>query len=238
MKFFTADNPVFNFISRVGDMLILSLLWFVTSLPVITIGASTTALFDCCIRIIRGRDSSVLKDFIRAFASNFRQSTVIFLIMAAIGALGALDMYFWAHSESEIATFMNAVSIGIMILFSATLLYVFPVQAVFENKIKDTVRTAFLMSLKHWKNTIVLLAVAAGIIYLCYMIPAAAYIYFIIGTGVFGMIYSVRFADVFCQHNEVIAEDMRRLDRLRTTKGKSDADDEAGNAADSGNTAV
>ena len=209
MKFFTVDNPIFNFISRIGDMMLLSLLWLVTSLPVITIGASTTALYDCCIRIIRSRDSSIIKDYFKAFKSNFRQSTVIFLIMAAIGGLIAADMYFWAHSESEISFFMNALSIGFMILFSATLLYVFPVQAVFENTIKATMRTAFLMSLKHPANTIVLLAASAGLIYLCYIIPAAAYLFLIFGTGVFGLIYSARFVAVFCCHNEVIANDMR-----------------------------
>ncbi len=209
MKLFHMDNPVFRFISRVGDMFILSLLWFVTSLPIITIGASTTALFDACIRIIRSRDTSVFRDFFKAFKSNFKQSTAIFFIMAALGAVIGLDMYFWAHSDAQVSEFMNAVSIGFAVLYLAALLYVFPVQAVFENKVRDTLRTAFLMSLRHWYITIGLLAGAAAVSYICYIFPAAAYIFLIVGTGVFGMIYSLSFVNIFKRYSDIIADDMK-----------------------------
>lgn len=224
MKLFHMDNPVFSFISRIGDVMLLSFLWLITSLPIITLGASTTALFDCCIRIIRSRDSSVIKDYFKAFKSNFKQATVIFLIMAAVGGVIFADMYFWAHSELPFATFMNAISIGIAILFCATLLFVFPVQAVFENTVKATIRTAFLMLLKHWTTTVALLAGAGAIGYLCYLIPAAAYLFLIIGTGGFGMIYSLQFVNIFKQHNEVIAEDMR--DKQWDKKTKKEQEEE------------
>ncbi len=209
MKFFHMDNPVFRFISRTGDMLLMSLLWFATSLPVITMGASTTALFYTCIKIIRGRDSSVVKDYFGAFKSNFRQSTIIFLIMAAIGAVAAADMYILANKDIPGGTVLNAVSIGIAVIFAATLLYVFPVQATFDNTVGATLRTAFLMSLKHWYVTIGLLAGAAAIAYICYIFPVAAYFFLLIGVGVFAMIYSLQFVNIFKQYNEVIAEDMK-----------------------------
>lgn len=225
MKFFSMDNPVFNFISRIGDMMMLSLMWFLTSLPIITIGASTTALFDGCIRIIRSRDSSIVNRYFKAFKSNFKQSTIIFLIMAVIGGVLAADLYFWAHSEAPMAAFMNYFSIGLTVIFAATLLFVFPVQAVFDNPVKVTLRNAFLMALKHWYITIGLLAGAASLGYICYLIPAAAYIFFIIGTGVFGMIYSLQFVNIFKQYSEVIAEDMR--DKKWDKKTKEELAEEA-----------
>ncbi len=126
MKFFHMDNPVFRFISRTGDMLLMSLLWFATSLPVITMGASTTALFYTCIKIIRGRDSSVVKDYFGAFKSNFRQSTIIFLIMAAIGAVAAADMYILANKDIPGGTVLNAVSIGIAVILRLRCFMFFP----------------------------------------------------------------------------------------------------------------
>ncbi|MBQ7989959.1 MAG: DUF624 domain-containing protein [Oscillospiraceae bacterium] len=209
MRFFSEENPVFAVITRIGDLLLLSLLWFVTSLPLITIGASTTALFDICMKIVRSRDPSIIKDFFLSFKNNFRQATVIWLIMAAIGALGGVDMYFWAHSEMSIASVMNAVSIGIMVIFAATLLYVFPVQATFDNTVKATLRTAFLMSLKHFPDTVGLLICTAALSYLGWKIPAVGYVFFIIGTGLFAMLYSLRFVNIFKQYAPVIAEDMQ-----------------------------
>lgn len=209
MKFFSLDNPIFAAISRLGDIMLLSMLWFLTSLPIITLGASTTALLDICMKIIRSRDAGIIKPFFSSFKSNFRQSTIIFLIMAAIGAVGAADMYFWAHSSGDTAMIMNAVSIGIMIIYAATLLYVFAVQAAFENTVSATVRTAFLMALKHFPVTIVLLVCSGALIYLCTISPAAGYIFLVIGSGMFAMLYSLQFVNIFKQYNAVIAEDMK-----------------------------
>ncbi|MBQ5330903.1 MAG: DUF624 domain-containing protein [Oscillospiraceae bacterium] len=222
MKFFSNDNPVFTAISRLGDIMLLSVLWLLTSLPVITIGASTTALFDICLKIIRSRDSSVIKGFFKSFKSNFKQSTVIFLIMAAIGAVIGADMYFWAHSDSSISTFMNAVSIGFGVIFLGTLLYIFPVQATFENTVKATFRTAFLMSLKHFPVTLMLILSTAALAYLCYIIPAVMYLFLMIGTGIFGMLYSLQFANIFKKYNAEIAEDMKGKKWDREDKDKDE----------------
>lgn len=208
MKFFNYDNPVFKAISVIGDMLILSLLWVVTSLPVFTIGASTTALYDCAIKILRSRNTLTFKDYFRSFAANFRQATAIFLIMLPIGALLAADLYFWAHNDSEYAIVFNALGIGLALIYAATLIYVFPVQAVFDNKVKDTIRTAFLMSLQNWSTTIPILAVLFGISYLCWKYPIAAYVYLIIGNGAFALIFGVRFLVIFRKYNKELAPDI------------------------------
>ena len=46
-SFFNYDNPIWRFMGRLGDMIVLNLLWLVCSIPVVTIGASTTALYYC-----------------------------------------------------------------------------------------------------------------------------------------------------------------------------------------------
>ncbi len=207
MKIFSIDNPIFKTISRIGDIFMLSFFWFVTSIPIFTIGASTTAAYDCAFKIIRARDTNVAKDFFRSFKSNFRQSTIIFLIFAPVGALILLDLYYWANVEGETAFVMNALGIGIGIIYVATLLFVFPVQAVFENPVKKTIQTAFLMSLKNWPTSLLLIVVSFGISYVCYMYPLAAYIFFIVGTGLFTMIFAVRFLTVFRKYNSALEAD-------------------------------
>lgn len=204
---FSIDNPIFAAISRVGDLFVLSLLWLTTSIPIFTIGASTTALYDCTLRILRKRDTSIFKDYFRAFRNNFKQSTAMFLIMLPIGAVILADMYFWANREGEMTFIMNALSVGMAVLYAATLMFLFPVQAVFENKVKDTMRTAFLMSVKHWKVSLVLLASVFAIGYLCYNYLIAAYCFLIIGTGAFAMIFSHQFITVFRLYNPELNPD-------------------------------
>lgn len=207
MKIFSIDNPIFKFISRIGDIFLLSFFWLLASVPIFTIGASTTAAYDCAFKIIRARDTNVLKDFIKSFKSNFKQSTIIFLILLPIGALILVDLYYWANTESSVSFVMNALGIGIGIIYLATLLFVFPVQAIFENPVKKTLQTAFLMSIKNWPVSLLLIVVSFGISYVCYVFPVAAYIFFIIGSGLFTMIYAVQFLTVFRKYNSSLEPD-------------------------------
>lgn len=189
-------------------MFMLSFFWLVTSLPIFTIGASTTAAYDCVFKIIRARDTNVFKDYFRAFKSNFKQATAIFLIMLPIGAVIALDLYYWAQkAEGDMAFIMNALSIGIAVMYLMTLLYVFPVQAIFENPVKKTLSTAFFMAIQNLPNSLLLVVISVAISYVCYKYPIAAYAFLIVGTGTFTFIYAVRFLVIFRKYNDALMPD-------------------------------
>lgn len=207
MKFFSIDNPVWNAISRLGDMFILSFLWLIASLPVFTIGAATTAAYDCAFKIIRARDTNIFKDFFNSFRSNLKQATALFFIMLSIGAVIAADLYFWAHNEGEISFVMNALSLGVAALYIITLLFVFPVQAVFENPVKKTLQTAFFMALQNFGTSLLLLVISAGLSYLCYMVPIAGYVFLIVGNGFLTMVLAVRFLVIFRKYNPALNPD-------------------------------
>lgn len=216
---FSMDNPVFQAISRLGDMFILSFLWLVTSLPVFTLGASTTALLGSAIKIIRGRDTGVVKDYFKLFGENFKQSTVIFLIMAAVGALLAVDLKYWSSVGGDLALVFGGLSLALAIPFASTLIFVFPVQAVFRNKIRDTIRTAFLMSVRHPATSAVLIIFFAALSYVCSIYPIAAFFALVVGTGFASFLLAVRFTTVFAKYSPEIAEDIAKKASL--PEGKS-----------------
>ena len=58
--FFNYDNPVWRFIGKFGDLIILNVLWFVCSIPIFTIGASTTAVYYVTLKLARNDDDPVL----------------------------------------------------------------------------------------------------------------------------------------------------------------------------------
>ncbi len=57
------DNPVFRAMGRLGDLLILNLTWALCCLPVVTAGASTTALFYVARRLAAGEDCMIWLGF-------------------------------------------------------------------------------------------------------------------------------------------------------------------------------
>ena len=77
-------DRIFGFL---GQLIALNLLWIVCSLPVITAGASTTALFYCTLKLHKDGDIRVIYDFFRSFKQNFKQSTLIWILMLAAGVL-------------------------------------------------------------------------------------------------------------------------------------------------------
>ena len=82
---------IFSYESKFSQALIklcyscyLNLLWFLCSLPIFTIGASTTALYYVSLKIVQGEDSNLTRLFFRSFRQNFRQATTLWLILLAI----------------------------------------------------------------------------------------------------------------------------------------------------------
>ena len=90
--------PIFSYESKFSQTLLkfcsacyLNLLWILCSLPIFTMGAATTALYYSTLKIVRGEDSHLTKLFFRSFRQNFKQATLLWLILLAVGALLAGD---------------------------------------------------------------------------------------------------------------------------------------------------
>ena len=78
---FNYDNPVWRFIGKLGDLMILNILWVICSIPIFTMGASTTAVYYVTMKLVRGDDGYTLRNYFKSFKENFKQATVIWLLM-------------------------------------------------------------------------------------------------------------------------------------------------------------
>ena len=79
------DNPIISGMSRIFDMMCLNVLWLVCSLPIFTIGASTTAMYTVMLKVVKNEEGYIVKGFFKAFKENFKKSTIIWLILLVIG---------------------------------------------------------------------------------------------------------------------------------------------------------
>lgn len=94
-KLFDYDNPFFMFMSRIWDLMILNFLAVLLCLPVITAGASVTALYYITLKMAEDRESHIYRSFLKAFRDNLVQSTAIHLIVTAAGAVLLLDFWYF-----------------------------------------------------------------------------------------------------------------------------------------------
>ena len=139
-------DRIFGFL---GQLIALNLLWIVCSLPVITAGASTTALFYCTLKLHKDGDIRVIHDFFKSFKQNFKQSTLIWILMLAAGVLIHMEKSALAVMPGSASVIFNYVILAAFIPLIAVALYIFPTVAAFENKITTLITNAFYFAVKH-----------------------------------------------------------------------------------------
>ena len=197
MRFFSVDNPVWRFMRKIGYLWILNILWLVTSIPVITIGASTTALIFACMKL-HDDEGYPTVNYFQSFKENFRQATVIWLIYLAAGALLIWGLIFWNLMDGTTLRVGHAFAIAILIPYSLSLLYVFAVQAKFVNSIKDTIHYALILPIKHIWWTIQMVVLVGAVIYLnVTTIVLANFLTVTVGIGWIAYLLSIYYMRVF-----------------------------------------
>ncbi len=130
------------------------------SLPIVTIGASTTALYSVFIKMRNNKEGKLFRDFWDAFRKNFRQATIIWLIVAAAAVVFTTDIVYFVKMGGLAGTILAMVFLGLDVVLLTMSLYVFPMQAVFDNPIPTTLKSAAYLSARHLGWTVVLLALA------------------------------------------------------------------------------
>ena len=200
--FFNYDNPVWRFISKFGDLIILNILWLVCSIPVITIGASTTAVYYVTLKLARDDDGYTIRSFFKSFKENFKQSTVIWLILLAVGVILGVDVFFFTRlftGSGSFRTVMLTVFLAMVLIYAAVFTYIFPLQARFFNSVKRTFFNAFFMSLRHLFRTIGMIAIDAALVAAAFvfMVPPVLMIFMLFGFPLLAFINSYILSPVF-----------------------------------------
>ncbi|MCD7859741.1 MAG: YesL family protein [Firmicutes bacterium] len=133
-------------LSKVFDLILLNLLTIVCSLPIITIGASLSGLCYSVNHMIEG-EGYPLRDYFKAFASNFRQATALWLIWLAAAVLIIAGLGFYIGQDG-LNTLL--VAFALLVLGAAALIWllsfswVFILQSRFDNPVKVTARNAIM----------------------------------------------------------------------------------------------
>ena len=158
---FNTDKPLFAVLTKLTYSAYLNILWLVCSLPIVTIGASTTALFYVTLKMAEDRDDGLTRMFFKAFRENFKPATKLWLILLAVGSFLAADGFVLRRmwSENIFWTLLTAVLIGAAVLYGIVLLYAFPLLARFENTTFGILKTAFLVGVRYLFCTLLMAAI-------------------------------------------------------------------------------
>ena len=158
---FNVDGPVLQFVNKIVYSVYLNILWFLCCIPVITVGASTTALFYVTLKISKNEEGNITKAFFRSFRQNFRQGTLIWLILLAAGIILGVDGYVLYHMRFEnlFWTLCTAVFCVAAIAYAIVLMYIFPLLARFDNTTGAMFKNALFIGVRFLFCTVLMAAV-------------------------------------------------------------------------------
>jgi len=166
MKFFSYDSPFSQILLKLCYSCYLNLIWFICCIPIVTIGASTTALYYTSLKIVRDEDRSLARMFFKSFRENFRQSTVLWLILLATGLFLGCDGYIVyrlrASSTGAPAvmwTLILALVIASAVAYTIVLLFLFPLVASVSNTNWAMLKNSFFIGTHYLFCTILVFAV-------------------------------------------------------------------------------
>lgn len=154
MKKLSIEHPFFEFMGNIGDWMILNVLFVITSIPVITIGMTTTAVYKVALRRVRGESRYAAKEYFQACREEWKQSTKLWIIFAVTGGVLLFDVLY----GKNLGKFLN-IALGILIvLWGFTISYAFPLQARFQNTVKNTLVNALFLAFRNLPVTILMVA--------------------------------------------------------------------------------
>lgn len=157
MRLFNSDGPLMQALNKVADLMILDLIALVCCIPIITIGASFTALHYMALKIVRGEEVYIVKGFFKSFKQNFRQATVIWLIQIIVMTVLGMDYYIvYMAPDSNPSVIMQVLFLLTGILAISEFIFIYPVLSKFDNTLVKTFKNTLIMAVMQFPKIILM----------------------------------------------------------------------------------
>ncbi len=131
------DNKLIAFLDKLVNLFLLNILFVLTSLPIITIGASLTALNSVNLKMVQNEESYITSYYFKSFKRNFRVATLGFLPLLAFSVLMTLNIAFTSSSSSMLLILINVTSLFFLFIAGICALYFFAIIARFHFSVKQ-----------------------------------------------------------------------------------------------------
>jgi uncharacterized membrane protein YesL len=167
-----SSGSFYYYIEKIFDLAALSLLWIITCLPLITIGAATSAFYYTTVKVIRRDKGYLAREYFHSFKQNFKSGSILWIITATISFLLQLNVgILYANSEGLIGLFFICFYTILAILIIGVMIYVFPILSRFTMKEGLYLKLALYITFRHLPITVILL-IGFGIgVFILYYLP-------------------------------------------------------------------
>ncbi len=162
-KLFDYNNPVWRFMGKLADLFFLTIVWVVCSIPIITIGATTSALYYVVLKMVKNHEEYIIRTFFRYMKENFIASTVVWIIVLALGMIPAAGFFGLNQMGIKSASVVFWMLVIITIVYLIFVTVIFPLSARLSAGIGKLFFMSFMVGLKHFAWTFLMVVVSVCI---------------------------------------------------------------------------
>lgn len=197
MHFFDPDSPLMNGLSRITDLVLLNLITLAACLPVVTAGASLTAMHYVLLKMVRGEEGYILRGWLRSFKQNFRQATLIWLLFLAAGLMVPLDIWMAACGGGGPLMVLRVLLILAALTAYADFLWAFPLLSRFEGTVPGILSAAMAMAFRAFPRTLAMGAAGALPMIIWFLFPSMAPLVVLFGASLPGLVSAYMYSPLF-----------------------------------------
>ena len=197
-RFFDVNNPVMRFLSTSVDLAIVNLMTVLFAVPIITAGGSLASMNYVLLHLYRKEEGYLRSMFMKSFKANFRQGIPEGLLALAIAGIAAIDLWMLHSINDKTATLLMIIITVITAYLLTATVYIFALQARYENTVTGTIANAFRLSIAHLPRTLgMMITWILWILTLWYLHRAAPLAFLLYGFTLPGYICVSLYEQVF-----------------------------------------
>ena len=157
----------------IGDVVIISLLFVIFCIPVVTIGVSISALYYTVYRRYTKKIDDITKDFFSALKCNLKNGIVIHIIFTVYSAIVGFNIYFsfFGINGIKLPEWYTVVSFIPVLPLVFTLPFLYPLVARFSNSVKGTIKNSFTLCMINFPKFLLIWLIAAAAILISVAFP-------------------------------------------------------------------
>lgn len=201
MNIFSSDGWFTRIFGTLGDIILVNILFIICSLPVFTIGASMSGMYYALMRKQRTDDGGIAKLFFKGFKDNFKQGTGAWLLYVVISFVFSMDFRLFGEGGPQENKLMYYASVVMFVLVSFIAIYLFPVIAAFENKLKDLILQSIYLAARNIIFTVIIMILYTMPVYVLIsntqMFMVGIFVFIVCGFGLIAYISSMLFLKAF-----------------------------------------
>lgn len=214
-KIFDMDNSFMRGLARITDFVLLNILFLLCCIPIVTIGASLSALYSMTLKMVKNEESYTVKGFLQAFRQNLKQGSIFGVTFTVIIVMLVVDLFFLGNADVPVMKLIKVLSMAVLIGIFILSLYIFPIIGRFQMSSKEIFRNALLISIAHLPKTLLLIAMYIPVVLMMLYSGVSMYllrsIYLVCGFALMAYLQSIVLRKIFSEYEPKEEEEIEEM---------------------------